>query len=75
MMRVFDSGGRLVLKAPMSQNRTFGIKLNVMEHKCLATAASRDEWIWNYILGHLRTNGGICVKRFRNIMWERRDCA
>lgn len=24
-----------------------------MEHRCLATAASREEWIWNYRLGHL----------------------
>jgi len=53
MMRVLDSNGRLILKAPMSQNRTFKIELNVMEHKCLATATSRDEWIWHYRLGHL----------------------
>ena len=53
LMRVVDANGRLILKAPMSQNRTFKIELNVMEHKCLSTAASRDEWIWHYRLGHL----------------------
>jgi hypothetical protein len=45
MMRVLDSNGRLILKAPMSQNRTFKIELNVMEHKCLATTTNKDEWI------------------------------
>lgn len=24
-----------------------------MEHRCLATIASRDEWLWHYRLGHL----------------------
>src|SRR4051812_14812156 len=24
-----------------------------MEHKCLSTAASRDEWMWHYRLGRL----------------------
>ena len=33
MMRVFDENGRLILKAHMSQSRTFKIELNVMEHK------------------------------------------
>ena len=46
MMRVVDANGRLILKAPMSQNRK--IELNVMEHKFLSTAASRYEWIWYY---------------------------
>lgn len=43
--RVLDSGGRLILKAPMSQNKTLRIEINVMEHNCLATATSMDEWI------------------------------
>ena len=50
MMRVVSVNGRLILKAPMSQNRTFKIKLNLMEHKFLSTTASRDEWIWHYRL-------------------------
>lgn len=24
-----------------------------MEHKCLATTTSRDEWLWHYKSGHL----------------------
>jgi hypothetical protein len=40
MMRVHDSKGKLILKALMSKNSTFKIELNVMEHRCLATAVS-----------------------------------
>lgn len=25
----------------------------MLEHKCLATATSRDEWLWHYKLGYL----------------------
>src|SRR3954463_9149709 len=67
MMRVVYASGRLILKAPMSQNRTFKIELNMMEHECLATAASRDEWIWHYRLGHLNFNDIRELKR-RNMV-------
>lgn len=53
IMRVLNSGGKLIMKEPMLQNETFKIELDVMEHKCMETAASKDEWIWNYKLGHL----------------------
>jgi hypothetical protein len=43
MMRVLKSGERLILKALMSQNKTFGIKLNMMENKFLANVANKDE--------------------------------
>ncbi|GAU22960.1 hypothetical protein TSUD_247040 [Trifolium subterraneum] len=44
---------KLILKAPMSKNRTFKIELNVMNHMCLATAVERDEWTWHYRFDHL----------------------
>ena len=67
MMRVIDVNGRLILKAPMSQNKTFKIDLNMMEQKCLSTAASRDKWIWHYRLGHLNFRDIIDLKR-RNMI-------
>ncbi|XP_050887204.1 uncharacterized protein LOC127092382 [Lathyrus oleraceus] len=45
IMKVIDLRNRLILKTHMSHNRTFRIELDVLEHKCLATAASRDEWL------------------------------
>ncbi|XP_050888925.1 uncharacterized protein LOC127094097 [Lathyrus oleraceus] len=53
ILRVLDSNGVLILKTLMAANRTFKVELKVMEHRCLATAASRDEWLWHYRLGHL----------------------
>jgi hypothetical protein len=67
MMRVLDSNGRLILKTPMSQNRTFKIELNVMEHKCLAITANRDEWIWNYRLLHINFKDIGYLKRINMI--------
>jgi hypothetical protein len=52
----------------MSQNMTFKIKLNVLEHKCLATAASRDEWLWHYRLGHLNFRDISLMQRKRMVI-------
>ncbi|XP_058784891.1 uncharacterized protein LOC131659762 [Vicia villosa] len=53
ILRVVDASGVLILKAPMATNRTFKVELKVLEHRCLATAASREKWLWHYRLGHL----------------------
>ncbi|GAU49301.1 hypothetical protein TSUD_367130 [Trifolium subterraneum] len=53
LLNVFDTKGNLLLKAPMSKNRTFQIELNVIDHKCLMTAYSRDERLWLYRMRHL----------------------
>lgn len=47
---VMYANGVLVLKAHMASNRTFKVDLKVMKHGCLATSASREEWIWHYRL-------------------------
>lgn len=52
MMRVIDSRNRLILKAHIA----FKIKLDMLEHKFQAIAASRDGWLWHYTLGHLNFN-------------------
>jgi hypothetical protein len=45
VMKIFYSSGRSILKVQMSSNITFKIELDIMEHKCLATAVNRDELI------------------------------
>jgi hypothetical protein len=45
LLNVFDTKGNLLLKAPMSKNKTFKVELKVLNHKCLMTASSREEWI------------------------------
>lgn len=56
MMIVINSRNKLILKAHMSQNRTFNIEFDMLEHKCLVTATSIDEWLWHYKLGYLNFN-------------------
>lgn len=45
VLKVFDEKKRLILKDPLSKNRTFKVGSRVMEHKCLATSVSRAEWL------------------------------
>lgn len=52
-MRVYDGEKRLVIKAPLAKNKTFKVVIQVMEHRCLATAVCKEEWIWHYKFGHL----------------------
>lgn len=52
-MRVYDVEKRSVIKAPLARNRTFKVGIQVMEHKCLATAVIQEEWIWHHRFGHL----------------------
>lgn len=52
-LKVMDTNGILILKAFMAQNRTFKFELKVIEHRCLAKATSREEWIWHYKPGNL----------------------
>ncbi|PNX94022.1 equilibrative nucleoside transporter 3-like protein [Trifolium pratense] len=53
LLKVYNTKGSLVLKTPMSKNRTFKIGLDILNHKCLMTASSREKWRWNYRIGHL----------------------
>ncbi|XP_058724839.1 uncharacterized protein LOC131596223 [Vicia villosa] len=53
ILHVVDASRVLILKAPMTSNRTFKVELKVIEHRCLATTPSREEWLWHYCLEHL----------------------
>jgi transposase InsO family protein len=53
VLRVFDNKMSLILKAPMSRQRTFKIELNVIEGNCLSASASNDDWLWHQRYGHL----------------------
>lgn len=45
VLKVMHANGSLILKAHMAQNITFKFELKVMDHRCLTTTASREEWI------------------------------
>ena len=46
-MKVFDSKNILILKAPLSKQRTFKININVIEDQCLLSETKSDNWLWH----------------------------
>lgn len=41
-MKVYNGEGRLVLKAPLADNKNFKIKINIVNHQCLALIAAKE---------------------------------
>jgi len=52
-LKVFDEDQKLVIKVNLSENRTFRIWMNILEHECLATSKNKMEWLWHHRFGHL----------------------
>nr|XP_004514601.1 uncharacterized protein LOC101489282 [Cicer arietinum] len=52
-MKMFDSAKRLILKAPLSKNRTFKIEIQISENQCLAAEIRKEDWLWPQRSGHL----------------------
>jgi len=52
-IKVFDSKNILILKAPLSKQRTFKININVIEDQCLLSETKNDNWLWNQRYGHI----------------------
>nr|XP_012572793.1 uncharacterized protein LOC101489768 [Cicer arietinum] len=46
-IKMFDSAKRLMLKAPLSMNRTFKIEIQINENQCLAAEIKREDWLWH----------------------------
>lgn len=54
-MKVYNGEGRMILKAPLADNKTFKIEINMVDNKCLASATVKDKnWIWDHRYGHLK---------------------
>jgi len=52
-MKVFDNKNRLILKAPLSKQRTFKINISVIEDKCLLSEVKSENWLWHQRYGHI----------------------
>ncbi|GAU33196.1 hypothetical protein TSUD_206550 [Trifolium subterraneum] len=53
-LEVHDPYKKLVLKAPLSKNRTFKVDLQASEVQCFSSLITEDEkWLWHYRYGHL----------------------
>ena len=53
-IEIFYDKQRLVLKVPLSRNRTFKVNLSIAAIQCLSTVnTEEDNWLWHYRYGHL----------------------
>ena len=53
MMLVYDKTRNLIIKTPLTKNRTFKVGMQAFEHECLSVVSNKEEWLWRYRLGHL----------------------
>jgi len=54
LIEIYDSQQRLMIRAPLSKNRTFKVNLETTEISCLADANVEDKiLLWHYKYGHL----------------------
>ncbi|RDX87961.1 hypothetical protein CR513_30501, partial [Mucuna pruriens] len=53
MMKMYDNKRKLILKVPLSKNRTFKIGIQSGESHCFAVAVEDQNWLWHLRFGHL----------------------
>jgi len=44
-LKMFEGNRRLILKTPLSRNRTFKIGIHIAEFQCLAASISDESWM------------------------------
>lgn len=42
-MNVYHGDGRLILKTPLTDKKTFKVEINTVDHKCIASIAEEDK--------------------------------
>ncbi|CAJ2653926.1 unnamed protein product [Trifolium pratense] len=65
-IEVFDPKNKLILKAPLSKNRTFRVNLQASAFQCFSSLITEDEkWLWHYRYGHLnfKSLNHLCNKK------------
>nr|KYP59134.1 Retrovirus-related Pol polyprotein from transposon TNT 1-94 [Cajanus cajan] len=53
VLKVFYVNDKLILKAPLSSNRTFKVGIKVDGHQCLVSRVAHKSWTWHQRYGHL----------------------
>ena len=52
-LTVQDEKKKLILKAPLSKDRTFKFEIQNGSYKCLTAAVKNEDWVWHLRYGHL----------------------
>lgn len=56
--KVYNGEGRMVLIAPLVDNKTFKIEIDMVDHQCLASIFVEDKnWLRHHMYGHLKFKG------------------
>ncbi|RDX99263.1 hypothetical protein CR513_17702, partial [Mucuna pruriens] len=63
MMKVYDSKRKLILKAPLSKNKTFKIGIQIGESHCLAVVVEDQNWLCHLRFGHLNVRSLSLLKK------------
>lgn len=52
-LKMFDANQKLMMKAPLSSNRTFQVDIQTVEVHCLVAVTREENWLWHSRFGHL----------------------
>lgn len=52
-LSIFNQHKKNVVKAQLSQNRTFRVVMSVVKHQCFTASENKEEWSWHLRFGHL----------------------
>lgn len=52
-LKMYDSDHQLIMRAPLSNNRTFQVDIETTEVQCMAAMTSDETWLWHSRYGHL----------------------
>jgi hypothetical protein len=53
VLRIYDSGNRLLMKVVRDQSRLYYLKLHVDQPVCLSVRCTETTWLWHGRFGHL----------------------
>lgn len=56
-LKMFDCNQKLMLKTPLSSNRTFKVDIKCAKIHCLASTLEDENWLWHLKFGHLNFKG------------------
>ncbi|XP_047181944.1 uncharacterized protein LOC124848335, partial [Vigna umbellata] len=52
-LSIFNQNGKVVVQTQLSQNRTFKVVMEAVNHHCFTATKSEEEWLWHLRFGHL----------------------
>lgn len=57
-MKVYNCEGRMILKSPLTYNKSFKIKINTIDHQCVTSTVVEDKnLLLHHIYRHLNLRG------------------